>query len=220
MMNKLSRYIKIAAAAVLLAAGTTSCLEKFPSSSIPEDQAMKTFNDAVEHLTGIYVNMLSGSLFSGSLTLIPDIQADLVYAVDGNSNTYGTFWRWEIRPTDLEIEGVYASLYAVIGSCNFFLEHIDDVRAAETNDGNLDLLDNYQGEVYAIRALCYSKLLELFCKAYDSEEQAKTDLGVVLRTKYSEPEPVKRASLYDSYMFVMSDLDKAAAQGEDLALYA
>ena len=210
MMNKLSRYIKIAAAAVLLAAGTTSCLEKFPSSSIPEDQAMKTFNDAVEHLTGIYVNMLSGSLFSGSLTLIPDIQADLVYAVDGNSNTYGTFWRWEIRPTDLEIEGDYASLYADICSCNFFLEHIDDERAAETRDANLDLLDNYQGEVYAIRALCYSKLLELFCKAYDSEEQAKTDPGVVLRTKYSEPEPVKRASLYDSYMFVMSDLDKAA----------
>ena len=78
---------------MLLGAGTTSCLEKFPSSSIPKDQVMKTFNDAVEHLTGIYVNMLSSSLFSGSLTLIPDIQADLVYAVDGNSNTYGTFWR-------------------------------------------------------------------------------------------------------------------------------
>ena len=210
MMNKLSRYIKIAAAAVLLAAGTTSCLEKFPESAIPEDEAMENFNDAVEHLTGIYSNMLSSALFNGYLTLIPDIQADLVYAVEGNSNTYGMFWRWELRPTDLEIEAVYASLYAVIGSCNFFLERVDNVRAAETDDHNLDLLDNYQGEVYAIRAMCYSKLLELFCKAYDSEEQAKEDPGVVLRTKYSEPEPVKRASLYDSYMFVMSDLEKAA----------
>lgn len=209
-MKKIFKHIQLAAAALLLTFGVSSCLEKFPGSAIPEDEAMQTFNDAVEHLTGIYANMLSSALFNGYLTLIPDIQADLVYAVEGNSNTYGTFWRWDVRPTDLEVEAVYASLYAVIGSCNFFLERVDDVKAAETNDRNLDYLDNYTGEVYAIRALCYSKLLELFCVAYDSDEQAKEALGVVLRTKYSEPEPVKRASLYDSYQFVVSDLEKAA----------
>lgn len=208
-MKKIFKNIKLSALALMTVLGVSSCLEKFPGSAIPEDEAMQTFNDAVEHLTGIYANMLNSALFNGYLTIVPDIQADLVYAVEGNSNTYGTFWRWELRPTDLEIEAVYAGLYTVIGSCNFFLERIDNVIASETNDKNLDYLDNYKGEVHAIRALCYSKLLELFCVAYDSEEQAKAADGVVLRTKYSVQEPVVRATLYDSYKFVMDELDEA-----------
>ena len=208
MMNKLSRYIKIAAAAVLLAAGTTSCLEKFPSSSIPEDQAMKTFNDAVEHLTGIYVNMLSSSLFSGSLTLIPDIQADLVYAVENFTNVYGSVWQWDILSTDSDVESVYAAFYTIIARCNFYLDSIDEVMANELDVTNLGYLETYTGEVYTIRALCYSKLLECFCKAYDPAT-AENELGVVLRTKYSEPEPMKRASLKDSYDLVIDDLEHA-----------
>lgn len=209
-MKKIFKTIISAAASLMVTFGVSSCLEKFPGSAIPEDEAMQTFNDAVEHLSGIYANMLSSALFNGYLTLIPDIQADLVYAVEGNSNTYGTFWRWDIRPTDLEIEAVYASLYTVIGSCNFFLDKVDGVIASETDDDNLEYLDNYKGEVLAIRALCYSKLIELFCEPYDSEEQAREALGVVLRKHYFEDEPVRRASLYDSYSFVMEDLDKAA----------
>ena len=208
MMNKLSRYIKIAAAAVLLAAGTTSCLEKFPSSSIPEDQAMKTFNDAVEHLTGIYVNMLSGSLFSGSLTLIPDIQADLVYAVENFTNVYGSVWQGDILSTDSDVESVYAAFYTIIARCNFYLDSIDEVMANELDVTNLGYLETYTGEVYTIRALCYSKLIECFCKAYDPAT-AENELGVVLRSKYSTPEPMKRASLKDSYDLVIDDLEHA-----------
>ena len=41
------------------------------------------------------------------------------------------------------------------------------------------------------------------------DEAARNMLGVVLRTKYTEPEPVRRASLYDSYQLVISDLSRA-----------
>ena len=151
-MNMLRNIkFRLSALAVLLLA--TSCLDKYPESAIPEKDAMKTFADAEQTLTGIYATFKSSSLFSGRLTLLPDIQADLVYAVEGNSNQFGNFWRWDVRPTDLDLEGVYADLYTVISRCNFFLERIDEVMRNEISDDNLEELEEYTGEVYAIRAL-------------------------------------------------------------------
>ena len=86
------KFVAVFAAALSM----TSCLEKIPGDYIPEKEGMKTLPDAEQTLTGIYSAYMSGSLYSGYLTLLPDIQADLVYAVQGNSNTYGTHWLWDI----------------------------------------------------------------------------------------------------------------------------
>ena len=92
-------------------------------------------------------------------------------------------------------------------------------RYSETEDGT-PVLDNivdddayekleaYKGEVYFARALAYSELIKCFCKAYDPAT-AKDELGVVLVSSYSNPGEMKRASLYDSYQFVLNDLAKA-----------
>ena len=206
-MNML-RNIKFYLSAFAILVSTTSCLDKYPGSSIPEKEAMRTFADAEQTLTGIYASLKSNALYSGYLTLLPDIQADLVYAVEGNTNTYGSFWRWDIRPTDLQLEAVYAALYKVIGNCNFYLDRIDEVMANEISDTNIEKLEQYTGEVYAVRALCYTELLKTFCKAYEPDT-AQSELGVVLRTKYFTPEAARRASLYDSYQFVLDDLAEA-----------
>ncbi len=204
----MKKIIKIYMLIALIALSATSCLDKDPQSAIPQNDAMKTFEEAEQTLTGIYAYMKSAALWSGYLTLLPDIQCDLVYAVDGYTNTYGSIWQWDIRSTTSEVESVYAALYGVISNCNFFLERIDAVVEAQTDDERIDVLESYRGEVYAIRALCYSELIKCFCKAYDPAT-AKEELGVVLRTLYSTPEPTRRASLYDSYQLVLSDLAKA-----------
>ena len=186
----------------------TSCLDKEPGSAIPQEQAMQTFSDAEQTMVGIYAQMKSSALWSGLLTLLPDIQTDLVYAVDGYTNTYGTIWQWDIRPTNSEIEAVYAALYSVISNCNFYLERVGNVRATLVDDESIATLDIYTGEVYAIRALCYSELIKCFCKAYDPAT-AENELGVVLRSHFETPEAITRSSLYDSYQFVLRDLEKA-----------
>lgn len=203
------RRIKICVC-LMVAVLATSCLDKLPGSAIPVDKAMKTFNDAEQHLTGIYAQMKSSSLWSGYLTLLPDIQCDLVYAVDGYSNNMGEFWLWNFRATSQEIKAVYAALYSIISECNFFLEKIGGVIANETNDENLEYLDYYKGEVHTIRALCYSELIKCYCEAYDPQN-AQNQLGVVLRRYYSKEEKAERASLYDSYQMVLDDLTEAEA---------
>lgn len=204
MVNKIKIFFAIAVAAMAL----SSCLDKEPSSAIPEQEAMQTFDDAEQTVTGIYALMKSEALWSGYLTLLPDIQADFVYAVEGYTNVYGSFWQWEIRPTTAEIEAVYASLYQIISNCNFYLERVGKVKDSLTDDDKIETLDQYTAEVYTIRALAYSELLKNYCKAYDPAT-ASSELGVVLRKGYSEPEVAVRATLEESYAFVLEDLAMA-----------
>ena len=73
-MNML-RNIKFYLSALAILVGATSCLDKYPGSSIPEKEAMRTFADAEQTLTGIYASLKSNALYSGYLTLLPDILA-------------------------------------------------------------------------------------------------------------------------------------------------
>ena len=166
MMKSIIYNIKVCIVVMATMAVATSCLEKYPGSAIQTEKSMKTYDDALQINTGIYALLKSSALYTGYLTLLPDIQTDLVYAVDGYSNQLGSFWLWQIRSTSSESEAVYSALYNVISNCNFFLENIDEVKANTLDDNKLSDLDYYTGEVYAVRALAYSELIKLFCKAY------------------------------------------------------
>ena len=188
----------------------SSCLDKYPEDSIPMDKAINTTEDVNKLVIGIYDSFKSSALYSGNLTILPDLQTDLVFCVKGYSNTYGDIFRWkDIKPTNTDIEAVYASLYGVINSCNYLLDNIDRVRANTNSDTELDQLEQYEGEARFARALAYSELIKCYCKAYDSDEQAANELGVVITEHYKGNEPQKRATLKESYEFVLKDLDKA-----------
>ena len=206
-MMKYTYNIILKAAAVVAAVfAMTSCLEKYPQDYIVDEEAMTSLNGAEQIVTGIYTAYMSSGLYSGYLTLIPDIQSDLVMAVEGNSNTYGEIYQWTFRPTNREIESIYAGLYTVIGRCNFYLDQVEELRSQLQSDSDIKTIDQYTGEVYCARGLAYSELIKCFCEAYDPN---KDQLGVVLRTSYFKEEPVERASLKDSYKRVIEDLEKA-----------
>ena len=213
MTNFIRHNIKAAAIAASLFC-LVSCLEKFPEQAIPEEKALTTVEEANQYVLGVYADFKSSALYSGLLTLLPDIQADLVYAVDGYSNTYGDIWRWEILPTSNEITSVWAALYGVIGDCNFFFDYEPALRASLNSDEDIENLDELCGEVYFARALAYSELIKCFCEAYEPET-AEDELGVILVDSYHNPGKFTRSSLKESYQFVLDDLAKA----EELVTY-
>ncbi len=204
-MKKLKSYLLIAFSVCML----TSCLDKYPQDEIPAGSAITTIEDANQAVIGIYSAWLSGALYSGYLTLLPDLQTDLAYAVNGYTNVYGDIWRWNILATNSEITSVYGALYNVIGCCNFLLANVDKVRENIYNDEDFDRLEQYCGEAYFARALAYSELIKLFCKAYESDEKAADALGVVLKKEYYSDSVLVRSSLKDSYAFVIEDLKRA-----------
>lgn len=212
------KNIKIFTILALAAFGATSCLDKFPEDSVSADRAITSIEQVDEAAIGIYSSLMGSALYSGYLTLLPDLQTDFVYAVNGYTNTYGDVWRWNILPTSTEVEAVYASLYEVIGNCNFLLHYAEKLKTTLTDDDELDQLEAYCGEAYFARALCHSELIKLFCVDYKSDEEAKNELGIVISDSYYGTKKLTRASLYDSYQFVLNDLDIAAeylALGDD-----
>ena len=208
MMKKLYDMFTKAAAVIAVAFGMVSCLDKLPGDAIHESEGMKTFSDAEQTLTGIYSAYMSGALYSGYLTLLPDIQADLVHAVQGNTNTYGPIWQWDIRPTSSEITGVYGALYTVIARCNFYLDQVGQLRESLIDDDEITYLDYYTGEVYCARANAYAELIKCFCESYD-KDNAASQMGVALDSTYFGAKPKGRSSLKESYEFVIRDLLKS-----------
>lgn len=206
MKNKIKIYLLL----IVMGAVSVSCLDKYPEDAIPADKTINTVDDANQAMIGIYAAFKDASLYSGRLTLLPDLQADLAYAVTGYSNQYGDIWRWNITATNNDIESVYGALYAIINRCNFLIGYIPRIEQVLTDDDALDKLDMIHGEALLARSLCYSELIKLFCKPYESDAEAESTLGVVLTSQYNSTENIRRASLKDSYRFVLDDLEFAA----------
>lgn len=207
-MSYTYNIIRKTATCVLLLLSLSSCLEKYPKDSILDTEAMTSVSGAEQLLTGIYTAYKSSSLYSGYLTLVGDLQSDLVMAVEGNTGVFSDIYQWNFHPTSSEIESIYAGLYTVIGRCNFFLDQVATLRGQLKSDSDIKLLDMYTGEVYCARALAYSELIKCFCEAYDPAK-AENQLGVVLRLSYFNEEPTLRSNLKKSYGQVIADLDKA-----------
>ena len=204
------KYIYTIFAAITLSLFATSCLDKYPENAIPADRAITNLEELDQAAIGMYSAFKSSALYSGYLTLLPDIQCDMVHAVNGYTNTYGNIWRWDILSTNSEISAVYASLYTVIARANYLLEYAPRVERTLTTDQEWSQYEQICGEAYFARAMAYSELIKLFCESYESAEQAASELGVVIVTKYNTDEPMVRSSLAESYDRVIKDLELAA----------
>lgn len=203
------RKIQLIILSAVMAFGATSCLDKYPDDAIQMSKALNTVNDVDQAVLGIYSGFKSSALYSGLMVVCSELQTDLFYAVEGYTNTYGDFWRWEILGNNREIVAVWEGLYKIIGRCNFVLDNAERVRQNTEDDDALDRLEEMLGEVYFARALAYSELIKYFCKAYEPETADKTP-GMILQDSFYKPAPKRRASLKASYQFVLDDLERAS----------
>lgn len=204
------KKIKNIAFALILLFSVTACdLDRTPEDSVREEVSMTTLQEAQQVVFGIYSKFKSGALYSGYLTLAPDIQSDLVQGVEGYTNAYGELYRWNAKSTSKEFEAVYGSLYGVIAHCNFFLEKVKPLEEKFTKTEDVLILNKCKADVYFMRAMAYSELIRLFCEAYDPATADK-QLGVSIVTAYKKAEkrPL-RDNLKNSYQQVLNDLAEA-----------
>ena len=73
MIRNIKKYI----VSVAIALSAISCLDKYPEYAIPEKEAMATVAEANQVVIGIYAAFKSQALYSGYLTLLPDLQTDM-----------------------------------------------------------------------------------------------------------------------------------------------
>lgn len=205
------KQIKILFLLMSLVFATTSCdMDLAPDSSVPENEALRTMDDCDAWVVGIYSAFKNSALYSGYLTLLPDIQADMAYAaLTTNTGYYTHFYQWNIKSTTDEVASVYNGLYTIVARCNFFLDYKEQV---ESNLASSDK-ENFNkrlGEVHFARAMAYAELIRMFCEPMTSANADTENMGICLPSTYKEAvQMVKRSTLRESYEQIIKDLQLA-----------
>ena len=127
-------------------------------------------------------------------------------SLDANSfgvEQYKDIFIWnDVNPIPLTRVFRYASLYTTI----FYANHV--IQNAETMEGILTEKEQLLGEAYALRAMQYFELVNLYAKPYNSAT-ATTDPGVPITTEYSSDNAYPIQPLAEVYNLIESDLEKA-----------
>jgi starch-binding outer membrane protein, SusD/RagB family len=188
------RYLGWLALAGLVAA-CESPLDTNPTAQIDAGTALTSARGIELGLNGAYRSLQSGSLYGRQELAFSDLYTD-------NLGFTGTFTgdrevsTRAILPTNGEVGGIWSSAYIGINRANYILDAIADVG---------DLTDakkaQYRGEVLWIRGLSYFLLAKYYGGVPLIEHPTET---------IDESVQVERATLPETYAFIVKDLEEAA----------
>ena len=206
----MKRYIQHLAIAAVLLLGLTACegfLDTTPTDSVVDKNAMVTLADAGVACNGLYTPLKYYTLYGTYIPYMGDLRADNIYprTADG---TGSVIYTWQYESTQSSYFGtLWENYYNVIMRCNTFIENIDACEATSSSD--IAKKNDYTGQAYAVRALCYFDLARLYGQTYTYDNGAS--LGAVLLTETVGPKEARqpRSTVAETYAQVLSDLATA-----------
>lgn len=206
-MKKLLIYI----IGCVLCAGITSCkdfLEKNPYDSLPEEESFRTANDFSFHYLGVYSSMKAPGGFTEGCRIYGDIQCDLFQSVVSASGMLSGIYTWQFNASDPDVSAIYDAMWVTIGRINRIFDHYPTIKnnSSEEEVASMEIM---LGDLFFIRALCYSELVKYYCEAYDPA-RADEQLGMPIVKTLNHERNLPRNSLKETYDFMYSDLDSAA----------
>lgn len=199
--------ITLTAAAVSL--GFNSCdLDRFPYSEIELSQGMQTVSDVRKLTDGSYSILRAGTY--GRHMMTQDIQSDIFHATLSYGNRYGLPYSWDnFNSTDYDLEAQWEFAYLLITNVNNIIANHETVTLENESEENL--MAQYLGEAYMMRAIAYSRLIERFAKDYEPASAA-SDPGVPVLLEFDIDNKPPRSSVQEVYDQIFADIAAAKAQ--------
>ncbi|WP_221409091.1 RagB/SusD family nutrient uptake outer membrane protein [Reichenbachiella versicolor] len=116
---------------------------------------------------------------------------------------YQDIYTWnDLNPNLNTIDFPYAVFYTVI----FYTNHV--IQNEKEITGDQEDIDQLVGEAYALRALQYFDLVNLYGKPYD-ESNAISDEGVPIVTEYDSERRFAKESIEEVYKLIISDIEES-----------
>ncbi len=109
-------------------------------------------------------------------------------------------WTISLERTDL---ASWNSPYNAIMIANIVLEGLDRIKG-----GSVEERDRIRGEALFARAFAFYYLAQIFCLPYDAQNKSN-DLGLPLRTSSDFAVTFERATMGETYDFIITDLSQA-----------
>lgn len=189
--------------------GGLSCkdfLDVKPNGSLEAEKSWENITDFTRHWRGVYATLKSASGFTEAVRLYGDLQCDLAYSVQGNDNLLREVYQWNFNASTSEISTIWYAMWRTIAEINDLFDHMPLLRERISGQDSIDM-EYMLGDMYMLRALCYSKLTEYYCDAYNPAN-AEEQLGMPICRTANVGKPA-RASLKATYDFMYEDLQKA-----------
>ncbi len=122
---------------------------------VVEGSITKT-EDVAGILYGAYNRITQSPYYGRDVIIYGEIQADNAFA-NGNSGRFTNVGKMNMIATDGYARDTWTDIYEVIASCNILI----GLDPAEI-EGDLDEINHYIGQAYALRALAHFDLLKLY----------------------------------------------------------
>jgi len=206
----MKNYIRHIAIAAVLLLGLTACegfLDTVPTNAVVDKNAMATLADAGVACNGLYTPLKYYTLYGTYVAYMGDLRADNIYP-RMSDGTGAAIYTWQYESTQNSYFGTFwENYYNVIMRCNTFIENIDACDAESSAD--IALKQDYTGQAYAVRALCYFDLARLYGQPYTYDNGASLGAVLVKQTVGPKEARIPRSTVAETYDLVLSDLSAA-----------
>lgn len=191
------KWFMVVAIIMVLPACKKEFLDKLPPTALTPELALSSEADLQTALMGTYAGLRATDFFGRSTPVFGDLDADNGYVSLTNSGRYTNFNTYTFTVADGNIVGMWRAAYTAILRANNII-NADIASSANVNQ--------YKGEAYAIRALCYWYLVKYFAKPYTDDPAA---LGVPIVLEYDPQAKPARKTVTEVYTQIISDLNQA-----------
>jgi len=195
-------YWMAVCAAVMLAGCAKDFTVQTPKDSVPLDQALNTVSALNNALDGVYAQLRSVGIYGRDYLVLGDIQADNTYVEVRNSGRYLSQYNYSVTTGDGVVTEMWSAAYTGIQRANQI------INAKVTATGAAAV----KAQAYAIRALLYFKLVNIFAKPYTDDPTA---LGVPIILTYDPYVLPKRNTVKEVYTQIVADLQAAIKDAPD-----
>lgn len=193
----------------------TSCnsdfLDRAPSDKYTDNMLLKTTEGGKMILDGTLrrtylgtpVYASQGQFGQKAVDVMLEMMCEDYFTGDGMWGYYESWYAWQEHrnASSEDNEFVWMYYYGTIDNMNLLLTNV------EAMEGPQEERDNLKGQAYALRAHCYSKLIQLFAERY-KPEGGNNQLGVPIYTRPTDKGKA-RSTVDEVYSRILTDVDSA-----------
>ena len=203
-MKNTNKFLLLSLVALLLAS-CNGYLKKEPRALLTTDKVFSDSAGVISVLAASYRHLHRFEYYGRDMMLMGDVLADNAaiaintgrYVTHINNQLFSHFNFWSGAP------------YEAVNEANFVIEATDDTKILMSDR----LRARLKAEALFIRALCHHDLARVY--SYEPANAGGFNLGVVIRDKptrgVSDADGAKRATVAETYDFIIKDLQDAIA---------
>jgi starch-binding outer membrane protein, SusD/RagB family len=194
-MNKIfyKLVIFLSATVLLLESCSKEFITKNPNDTVASNLAITDASSMQNAINGVYAKLRSASLFGRDFPITGDLMADNTFIEINNSGRYIYQFNYAITNSDGVFGEIWNDAYAAILYSNLIID-------ADVSGSGIDQL---KSQAYALRALMYFKLINIYARPYTDNPDG---LGVPLILHYEPSLLPTRDPIRAVYAQIISDL--------------